>query len=170
MSVEELFGGKTRFGALEALAETERAITANQIAIAKGLDPAATYRCLTQFSEFGIVESGINQRNQKSYKLSEGPGKAAVEFLRSLKQKTSESIDLEKWMSPEMQAKRMVKVARIDVNQLDASVFGKPVEKRGVKEIVSERVAGELSALISSSRIAFNELFEERNGTFILKT
>jgi hypothetical protein len=56
MNPEAMFGGKTRFAILEALAEAKRPVTAYQIAMTKGLDPAATYRCLLEFSEFGVVE------------------------------------------------------------------------------------------------------------------
>lgn len=57
--VELLLGGKTRFAVLEALAEAKRPVTACRVAMNKGLDPAATYRCLAEFSDFGIVESEI---------------------------------------------------------------------------------------------------------------
>lgn len=169
MKTEVLLGGKTRFAILEALAEARQPVTAYQIAMTKGLDPAATYRCLTEFSGFGVVESEIKERNQTFYKLSKGTGKAAAEYLRSLKKKASESIDLEKWLSPEMQAERMAKIVRLDT-KLDASIFGKAIERKGVDELLSERVSGELSALIASSQIAFNELFERKDGTFILRT
>ena len=162
-----LFGGNTRFAILEALAEAKRPITAYQIAITKGLDPSATYRCLTEFLEFRIVESEMEQRNQTFYKLSDGAGRAAAEFMGSLKQKTSESVDLEKWMSPKMQSERMAKIVRLD--QLDESKFRNLDEKQSVDEIMSKRVSGELSALITSSKIAFSELFEQKNNTFILK-
>jgi len=166
MKVEVLFGGKTRFAILEALAEAEQPMTAYQIAMTKGLDPAATYRCLTEFAEFGIVESNIKKRNQISYKLSGGTGKAAATFLRSLEQKTSESVDLEKWLSPEMQAERRAKIVRLE--QLKSSFKGAD-ERKGIEELMSKRVAGELSALIASSQIAFNELFKQEDGTFILR-
>ncbi len=167
MKVEMLFGGNTRFAILEALAEAKQPITAYQIAITRGLDPAATYRCLTELSEFRIVESEINERNQTLYRLSDGRGRAAAEFLRSLKQKTPESVDLEKWMSPEMRAERMAKIVRLD--QLDKSKFRNSDEKQNVDELMSKRVSGELSALITSSKIAFNELFEQKDSTFILR-
>jgi Fe2+ or Zn2+ uptake regulation protein len=166
MKTEALLGGKTRFAVLEALAEARRPMTAYQIAMDKGLDPAATYRCLTEFSEFGVVESEIRERNQTFYKLSKGTGKAAAEYLRSLKQKVSESIDLEKWLSPEMQAERMAKIVRLDTK---ATLFGKATERKGVNKLLSKRVSGELAALVTSSQIAFNELFEQKDGTFILK-
>jgi IclR-like helix-turn-helix domain-containing protein len=166
MKTEALLGGKTRFAILEALAEMRQSATAYQIAMNKGLDPAATYRCLTEFSECGVVESEIKERNQSFYKLSKGAGKAAAKYIRSLKQKASESIDLEKWLSPEMQAGRVAKVVRL---KPEASLFGKPTERKGVNELLSKRVSGELTALVASSQIAFNELFEEKDGTFILK-
>ncbi len=34
---------------------------------------------------------------------------------------------------------------------------------------MSKRIPGELTALIESSQIAFNEMFEKKNNTFILK-
>ena len=48
MKVEMLFGGTTRFATIEALADARQPITAYQIAMTKGLDPAATYRCLAE--------------------------------------------------------------------------------------------------------------------------
>jgi Fe2+ or Zn2+ uptake regulation protein len=168
--VEVLFGGKTRFAVLEALAEAKQPVTAYQIAINKGLDPAATYRCLAEFSEFGIVESEIKERNQTFYKLSEGKGKAASEFLRSLTQKAPEPMDLEKWISPETRAERMAKIIKINVNQLDASAPRKMAKRKDITDLMSKRISGELSALIASSQIAFNELFDKKEGMFVLKT
>lgn len=164
MKVEMMLGGMTRFATIEALADAEQPITAYQIAMAKGLDPAATYRCLTELSDFGIVESKTGERNQTFYNLSDGPGQAAAEFLRSLKQKTPQSVDLEKWMSPELQSERMEKIVR-----LDKSIFRNPDEKQSVDEILSKRTYGELSTLVTSAKIAFNELFEQKNNVIILK-
>lgn len=166
MRIEMLLGGNTRFAILETLATARQPITAYQIAITKGLDPAATYRCLTEFSEFRIVESETKERNQTFYKLSDGPGRAAAEFLRSLKQKTSESDDLENWLSPKMQSERMAKIVRLD--QLGESKFRNPDGKQSVDEIMSKRVPGELTALVASSKIAFKELFEQKGNAFIL--
>ena len=168
--VEVLLGGKTRFVVLEALAEAKQPATAYQIAMNKGLDPAATYRCLTEFSEFGIVESKIKERNQTFYKLSKGAGKAAAEFLRSLKQKISGPIDLEKWISPEIRAERMAKIVKIDINQFGTPALGKLAKGKDIADLMSNRTSGELSTLITSSQIAFNELFDEKDGTYILKT
>jgi len=168
MKVEMLLGGKTRFATIEALADSRQPITAYQIAITKGLDPAATYRCLTELSDFRIVESKTGERNQTFYKLSDGSGLAAAEFLRSLKQKTPQLVDLEKWMSPEMQATRMGKIIKID--KLDKSIFRNPDEKQDVDEIMSKRIPGELSSLITSAKITFNEIFEQKDNVFILKT
>lgn len=167
MKVETLFGGTTRFAVIEALAEARQPITAYQIAMTKGLDPAATYRCLTELSDFKIVESKTGERNQTFYKLSEGSGQAAAAFLRSLKQKTPQPMDLEEWISPQMQAVRMRQIAKID--RSDRSVFRNSDEKQDVDEIMAKRITGELSSLITSARIAFNELFEQKNGVFILK-
>lgn len=167
MKVELLFGGKTRFATLEALVDAKQPITAYQIAMTRGLDPAATYRCLTEMLEFRIVESKTEERNQTFYKLSDVAGRSAAEFLRSLKQKTPESVDLEKWMSPEMRAERMAKIIRLD--QSDTSKFRNPDEKQNIDKLISKRIPGELSALITSSKIAFNELFEQKDSTFILK-
>ncbi|MGI0007235.1 MAG: hypothetical protein ACREAR_04480 [Nitrosotalea sp.] len=164
MKIEMLFGGTTRFAVLETLTEAKVPITAYQIAITQGLDPAATYRCLAEFSEFGIVKSQIKERNQISYTLSSGAGRAAAKFLKSLKQK--ESSDLEEWLSPKMQSRRMAKIVRLD--KLDKSKF-KNQDKKSVEDIMSKRIPGELSALIKSSQIAFSELFEKKNNTFILK-
>lgn len=163
---EVLLGGKTRFAVLEALADARQPITAYQIAIVKGLDPAATYRCLTELSEFRIV-SETKERNQTFYKLSEEAGRAAAEFLRLLKQKAPESVDLEKWISPEMQAERMAKIVRLA--RFDASKFRSPDERQDIDDLLSKRVSGELSALVKSSKIAFNELFEKRDNIFILR-
>lgn len=170
MKVEGLLGGKTRFAVLEALAEAYRPLTAYQIAMTKGLDISATYRCLTEFSGFQVVESEEKRANQTYYRLSDGTGRAAAEFLRSLKQKTSQSIDLEEWLSPEMQAKRMAKIVRLNADPPTISPSGELGEGKDINEIMSKRVSGELSALITSSQIAFNDIFEERGGTFILKT
>lgn len=167
MKVEMLFGGNTRFAILEALTNANDAITAYQIAMTRGLDPAATYRCLTEFLAFKIVELEMKERNQTFYKLSDGAGRAAADFMRSLKQKTSESGDLEDWMSPKMQSERMAKIVRL--NQLDVSKFRNSNEKQNIDEIMAKRVPGELSALITSSKISFNELFEQKDNTFILK-
>ena len=178
MKIEELFGGRTRFAVLEALAEAKQPMTAYQIALTNGLDPAATYRCLTEFSEFGIVEPVRKGRNRTSYKLSKGSGNYAVEFLRSLKQKqkqkqntSEESIDLKKWISPEMQATRMAKIVRLDRpdTKFNASTFGTPIERIDIDKLMSQRVPGELSSLIASSQIAFSELFEQNGNVFILK-
>ena len=181
---EALLGGKTRFGVLEALADAKQPVTAYQIAMSKGLDPAATYRCLAELSEFRIVESEAKERgnNQTLYKLSKGAGRAAAGFLRSLKQQqqkkaSKESIDLEKWISPEMQAERMAKIVRLyQLDTMTASKFRNPDERRrrrrqDVDELLSKRISGELSALIASSKIAFDELFEQKDSsTFVLKT
>jgi hypothetical protein len=172
VKAEMLLGGKTRFAVLEALAEAKRQpVTAYQIAMSKGLDPAATYRCLAEFSEFGIVEPEIKEKecNQTFYKLSKkGAGKAAVEFLRSLQQKTPKAMDFEKWASPEIRAERMAKIVRIRVDRSDTSSAPRRPTK-GVVDIMSKRISGELSVLITSSQIAFNELFDEKDGKYILK-
>lgn len=162
-----LFGGTTRFATIEALAEARQPITAYRIAMTKGLDPAATYRCLTELSDFKIVESKTGERNQTFYKLSEGPGQAAAEFLRSLKQKTPQPMDLEKWISPSVQAARMRQIVKLD--RSERSVFRNSDEKQDVDEIIAKRIAGELSSLITSAKITFNELFEQKDGMFILK-
>ena len=167
MKLEMLFGGKTRFAVLEALANAADAITAYQIAITKGLDPAATYRCLTELSEFGIVQSQTRGRNQTYYKLSDGPGQAAAAFLQSLKQKTPQVVDLDVWMSPKMRSERMTKFVRL--GQLDVPKFRNQKERQSVDELMSKRTPGELSALITSSKIAFNELFEQKSNRFVLK-
>jgi len=168
MKIEMLFGGKTRFVILKALAESNQPITAYQIAITRGLDPSATYRCLMELLEFRIVESETKERNQTFYTLSNGAGRAAAEFLYSLKQKTPELAELEKWVSTDMQSERMSKI--IDLVQLDKSKFRNPDERQNVIDLMSKRVAGELSVLITSSKISFNRLFEQKNGAFILKT
>lgn len=164
MEAEALLGGKTRFAVLEALADARRPMTAYQIAVIKGLDPAAAYRCIAEFAEFGIVDSKAGQRNQTSYRLSKAAGKAAAELLRSLKQKASGSADLEGWLAPDMQAERMAKIVR-----LDAVRSGKAAERKRISELLSRRAPRELAALIESSQIAFNDLFERKNGVFILK-
>ena len=168
MKAEILLGGRTRFLTLEALADAKRPITAYHIAMIKGLDPTATYRCLTELLEFRIVESKIKERNQTFYKLTNVAGRAASGFLRSLKQKRSEPVDLEKWMSIKMQAERMEKIVRLD--QLDRSKFRNVDGKQNVDKILSKRIGGELATLVASAEIAFNELFELKDGVFILKT
>lgn len=165
--VEALLGGNTRFAVLEALADTKKPVTAYEIAITKGLDPAATYRCLTEFSEFRIVESETKERNQTAYILSKGAGRAAVEFLLSLKQKTPKPTDLEDWISPKMQSDRMAKIVKL--GQFNKSRF-KNQKIQDVDRLLSRRVSGELSALVKSSEIAFDELFEKQDNIFVLKT
>jgi|SRR5581483_979556 len=167
-----LLGGKTRFLVLEKLAETKQSMTAYHIALTKGLDPAAIYRCLTEFLEFGIVEAEMKERGQTFYRLSGKVGNTAAEFLSLLKQKTSESIDLEEWISPEMQAERRAKIIRLDkINQFNISPDNKKLdERKDIEQVMSKRVSGELSALVASSQIAFNELFERKDDrTFVLR-
>jgi len=164
MKIETLFGGTTRFATIEALVDATKPITAYQVAMTKGLDPAAAYRCIIELSDIGIVESRIGERNQTFYRLSDGPGQAAAKFLRSLKQKTSQIVDLEEWASPKMQAVRMGKIVK-----LDKSAFRDPDKTQDVESIMSKRMSGELSALITSSEMAFNELFEQKGNVFILK-
>jgi|SRR5690606_3785852 len=168
IKAEVLFGGKTRFAILDALAEAKQPMTAYQIAMTKGIDPAATYRCLSEFLELGIVRSQPKKRNQLSYSLSEGAGKAAAAFLQSLKKKMSESIDLDEWLSPEMRAERMSKIVRLDASEVKPEVT-RANQIRGVDELMSKRVSGELTALIKSSQIAFKELFRQENGTYVLR-
>jgi DNA-binding PadR family transcriptional regulator len=168
MKLEILFGGRTRFATLEALSEAKQPITAYQIAMTKGLDPAATYRCLDELLEFRVVESETEERNQTFYKLSDGSGKFAAEFLRSLKQKTSKVDDLEIWMSPMIRSERMAKIVRLDKS--DISKFSNPDQKQSVDDLLSKRTQGELSALITSSKMAFNELFEQKDNMYTLKT
>lgn len=164
MKVEMLFGGSTRFTILEALSEAKQSITAHQIAITRGLDPAATYRCLTEFLEFGIVKSET-KHSQTFYRLSSGPGRAAAEFMHSLKQRTKQD-DLEEWISPKMQAKRMAKITRLD--KLDESKFRDKVKTQNIDKLLSKRTPGELTALVMSSKIAFRKLFEQKGNVFIL--
>lgn len=162
--VEMLLGGKARFSILEALAEAKKPITAYRIALIKGLDPAATYRCLTEFAELTVVESK-KKRNVTTFILSKGTGRAAAEFLRVLKQKSSKTNDLENWISPEEQAERMSKIVKID----QFSISDTHEREQDIKKLLSKRAPGELSALVISAKIAFTELFENRNGMFILK-
>ncbi|MDE1725488.1 MAG: hypothetical protein KGH76_06295 [Thaumarchaeota archaeon] len=168
MKIETLFGGATRFATIEALAETRQPITAYQIAMRKGLDPAATYRCLAEFLNFRIVESIVGKRNKTFYKLSDLSGQAAAAFLKSLRQKTSKTNDLEEWISPEMQAERIKKIVKLD--KIDNPIFRNSDEKQNMDKIMSKRTSGELSALITSSKLAFDEIFEQENDTFILKS
>ncbi len=135
IKAEVLLGGKTRYAVLEALAEAEQQpMTAYQIAITKGLDPAATYRCLSEFSEFGTVEYKLMDRNQTYYRLAGKVGSAAAEFLRALKQKGKpEPVDLEKWISPEMQAQRRAKIVRLNMkNQFDNKLSSRKKRRRTV--------------------------------------
>jgi hypothetical protein len=160
MKAEALFGGRTRFTVLGALAGARRPLTAYQIAVAGGLDPAATYRCLAEFAEFGIARPS-KADGQTFYELSDTAGKAAAKFLRSLKQELSGPTDMDAWLAPERQAARRAKIARLDVRS------GKAGGK--VDELLSTRARGELSALIKSSRIAFDETFGRRNGEYVLR-
>ncbi|MEO9307243.1 MAG: hypothetical protein ABI342_02895 [Nitrososphaera sp.] len=164
MKIEMLFGGMTRFSTLEALMETRQPITAYQIATIKGLDPAATYRCLEEFKNFGIVKSMTVKPNQTFYKLSDKQGKAAAMFLQSLKQETPKTISLEEWISPQMQAQRIKKIPKVDKLTFRNS------KTQNIDKILSNRIPGELSALILSARLAFNETFEQKNDTFILRS
>ncbi|MEW6604576.1 MAG: winged helix-turn-helix domain-containing protein [Thermoproteota archaeon] len=167
MSIEALLGGRSRFAILEALAETGKPVTAYQIAMAKGLDPASTYRYLSEFLKFRVVDSE-RRRNQTFYRLSKGAGKAAVEYMQSLKRKASEPIDLQDWLSPEMQAERTAKIVRLDPDMIP---FGKEAKAKQVAELLSKRAPRELAALVASSEAAFNELFDKRrDGTFTLKS
>jgi DNA-binding transcriptional ArsR family regulator len=165
----ELLGGKTRFAILEELAESKQPMTAYSIAVARGLDPAATYRYLKEFLEFGIVESEANNKNQMLYKLSGGAGRAADDFLHSLKQSTAGVVDLEKWISSEAQAERMAKIILLDKSIKSNEPLGKSLKTTSFNKIVSKRVRGELAALVKSSQIAFKEKFIEDNGIFVLK-
>jgi hypothetical protein len=166
MKIEMLFGGITRFATLEALSETESPITAHQIAITKGLDPAATYRCLAELQSFGIVQPVAGKRSQTFYKLSAKQGQAAVMFLQSLKQKTPRTVDIEEWLSPQLQAGRVKKIAKLKPND---SPFMDPNKTLNIDKILSKRIPGELSALVTSSKLAFDKIFEQKNNTFILK-
>lgn len=167
MKIETLLGGRIRFATLEALAEAKQPITAYQISMMKGLDPAATYRCLDELSEFRVVESERKERNQTFYRLSDKVGKAAVGFLQSLKQETRKVEDLEIWLSPQMRSERMAKMIRLD--QVNTSKFRDSEKKQNVEDLMSKRTPGELAALITISKIAFNELFEQKDGMYILK-
>jgi hypothetical protein len=166
----EFFGGKIRFGILESLVEVDQPMTAYQIAILKGLDPAATYRYLTEFADLGIVNPRIKGRKQTTYQLSDNAGRALVAFLRSLKEETSKPvpIDLEAWTSPEIQAERTSKIVGLsdEITKLPLRITPKDIQ---VEDLLSRRASGELSALIRSSQIVFNELFERKGNTFILK-
>lgn len=168
MKIEMLFGGMTRFATIDALAEAREPITAHQIAMTKGLDPAATYRCLAEFLHFRIVEFVTGERNQTFYKLSEKSGQAAAMFLQSLKQETSKTIELEEWMSPEMQSERMKKIVKIEKS--DDPIFRNSNKKQNIGKLMSKRIPGELSALVTSAKLAFDEIFEQKNGMFILKS
>ena len=127
---------------------------------------------MTEFSSFGIVESETTERNQTVYKLSKGTGEAAAEFLRALPQSKSKSKshDIEEWLSPEMQAVRIAKMAQVDKTKIANSPFVRATERKSISELMSKRTSGELSALIESSKIAFNELFKrQEDGVFALK-
>ena len=92
----------------------------------------------------------------------------SLTFLRSLKQKPSEPIDLEEWMAPAMQAERTAKMVRLG-NQINNASLGRPLEEKEIDELMSRRAGGELSALVASSQIAFSELFELKKDVFVLK-
>lgn len=167
---EDLLGGRARFRVIEALAEANRGLTAYQIAIAEGLDPAATYRCLAEFFTFGIVESKPARGNQTIYKLSNESGKAAAAFLRAITEKTTEPKNIEEWLSPKMQAKRVKKFVQVDRSKIRAASFRRITGSRTIKELVSKRTPGELAALVASSKKAFNALLNEQtDDVFTLK-
>ncbi len=167
--VEELFGGKIRFNILESLAEAKQPMTAYQIAISKGLDPAATYRYVREFADLGIVEY-VTTGNQTVYQLTNSVGNTLATFLRSVKGKEQKPmpVDLEVWTSPEMQAERTSKIVGLSnkIRKLPLDIIPENID---VENLLSRRVSGELSALIASSQIAFNELFEQNGDTFVLK-
>lgn len=166
MKVEMLLGGITRFATIEALANAVKPVTAHHIALTKGLDPAATYRCLAELSYFGIVKSRRGVRNQTFYRLSAGPGRAAAVFLRSLKKKT-ESTDLEKWLSSKMRAERMEKI--IMTGKPKKSAFANLDGKSTFEGMISKRMPGKLSALVMSSKAAFNQMFAQKDGMFTMR-
>ena len=168
--VEELFGGKIRFNILESLAEAEQPMTAYKIARSKGLDPAATYRYLREFAELGIVECATIGSNQKIYQFTNSKGNACITFLRSVKEERQKPIpvDLEVWTSPKMQAERTSKTVGLSnkIRKLSLDILPENID---AENLLSRRVSGELSALITSSQIAFNELFEQKGDTFVLR-
>lgn len=168
MGPEVLLGGKTRFAIIEALAGARRPVSAYQIALTKGLDPAATYRCLAEFSKFGVVERIIKDGGQASYKLSRGPGAAAATFMRSLVEKKIETDDLDEWLSPQLQAERMSTLVSIDKGKIAKSSFAR-TKAVNVNRLMSRRTPGELAALVESSKIAFSRLFTEEDGVFTLR-
>lgn len=166
--LEEIFGGEIRFTILKALAEARQPATAYQIAISNGLDPAATYRYLTEFVELGIVKPSIKGRKQTAYRLSEETGRKLVAFLRSLKQQAPEPIDLEEWTEPKNQAERTARIIGLStqIQKLPARTASQEIS---VEDLLARRVSGELSALIKSSQIAFRELFRQKGSIFVLR-
>lgn len=165
--MEELLGGRTRFAILEALTEAEggRPMTAWKIAVTKGLNPSLTYNYIADLLKFGVVEQ-VTKGNAKqtSYRLSGSVGNAAAVFLRALKQSQRTLpavIDLDEWMSPAMQAQRTVMIGNDRVPPKISQVQ--------VKKVRFRRKPEELSALIESSQIAFRELFDKKDGVYILK-
>jgi hypothetical protein len=122
-----------------------------------------------EFANFGIVESEKRDRNQTIYKLSNGAGKAAAEFLRSILQKKSETHDLEEWLSPKKRSERMAKIMRLDRDKLAASPFIQSIKRKSVDQLMSKRTPGELSALIKSSKIAFEGYFLQEESSYIMK-
>jgi hypothetical protein len=78
--------------------------------------------------------------------------------------KKSESNDLEGWLAPKMQAERMAKIARLDKSKLKSSRFVRATGPKNVSQLMSKRIPGELSALIESSKIAFNGLFLQQGS------
>ena len=168
MGAEALLGGKTRFAIIEALAGAVRPVSAYQIALTKGLDPAATYRCLTEFYEFGIVERLNKNSSQTTYKLSRGSGAAAATFMRSLVEKKIETDDLDEWLSPQLRAERMSRIVSTDKEKIAKSPFAR-TKTVNVNRLMSKRTPGELAALVESSKIAFNRLFTQKDGVFTLK-
>lgn len=166
--MEELLGGRTRFAILEALAEAEggRPMTAWKIAVTKGLNPSLTYNYIADLLKFGVVEQVTKcNAKQTSYRLSGSVGNAAAVFLRALKQSQRTLpavIDLDEWMSPAMQAQRTIMIGNDRVPPKVSQVQVK-------KKMRFRRKPEELSALIESSQIAFRELFDKKDGAYILK-
>ncbi len=161
VNIEQFLGGRIRFAILNALAGSNKAMTAYTIAMKYGLDVAATYRYLAEFADVDIVEPVRKARKQTAYRLSQGIGKVAVNFLQSLKQK--QRIDFDEWMRPEAVSDRTAKSlkARLSIKDLDELVKGEALSIEEAEKLLRKRKSGELEALIEVGRVGFNRTFKQ---------
>jgi len=161
VNIEQFVGGRIRFAIMNALAGSGKPVTAYSIAIRYGLDPAATYRYLAEFAKVGIVESVRKAQKQTAYRLSEGVGKAAVNFLQYLKQE--QRIDFDEWMRPKAVSDRAAKClkARLSAGEVAELAKGEALGVEEAERLLEKRKSGELEALIEAGRIGFHRTFKQ---------